>query len=54
VPFVDTSLYQNHILTVDFYDPFDKKTTPLPKNFPLSDDKGFTTLNFQLGLTYNF
>jgi opacity protein-like surface antigen len=54
VPFVDTSLYQNHILTVDFYNPFDTKTTPLPKNFPLSDDKGFTTLNFQLGLAYNF
>lgn len=53
VPFVDTSLYEKHILDVDFYDPFDN-VPPLPKNFPLSDDKGFTTLNFQLGLTYNF
>ncbi|HMG90660.1 MAG TPA: hypothetical protein VK589_11395 [Chryseolinea sp.] len=53
VPFVDTSLYENHILAVDSYNPFDK-VPPLPKNFPLSDDKGFTTLNFQLGLTYNF
>lgn len=53
VPFVDTSLYEKHTLTVDSYNPFDK-VPPLPKDFPLSDDKGFTTLNFQLGLTYNF
>ena len=53
VPFVDTSLYERHILEVDYYNPFDK-VPPLPKNFPLSEDKGFTTLNFQLGLTYNF
>lgn len=53
VPFVDTSLYEDHILDVEFYNEFDK-VPPLPKNFPLSDDKGFTTLNFQLGLTYNF
>jgi hypothetical protein len=53
VPFVDTSLYGKHTLDVDSYNPFDK-VLPLPKNFPLSDDKGFTTLNFQLGLTYNF
>jgi hypothetical protein len=53
VPFVDTSLYQKHVLEVEFYNPFDK-VPPLPKNFPLSEDKGFTTLNFQLGLTYNF
>jgi len=53
VPFVDTSLYEDHTLDVDFYNPFDK-VPPLPKNFPLSEDKGFTTLNFQLGLTYNF
>jgi len=53
VPFVDTSLYGKHTLTVESYNPFDK-VPPLPKNFPLSDDKGFTTLNFQLGLTYNF
>jgi len=53
VPFVDTSLYEKHILEVDYYNPFDK-VPPLPKNFPLSEDKGFTTLNFQLGLTYNF
>ena len=53
VPFVDTSLYQKHVLDVESYNAFDK-VPPLPKNFPLSDDKGFTTLNFQLGLTYNF
>jgi hypothetical protein len=55
VPFVDTSLYGKHVLAVDQYDPFDDSVPPpLPKNFPLSDDKGFTTLNFQLGLAYNF
>lgn len=53
VPFVDTSLYEKHTLPVESYNEFDK-VPPLPKNFPLSDDKGFTTLNFQLGLTYNF
>lgn len=53
VPFVDTSLYEKHTLDVESYNEFDK-VPPLPKNFPLSDDKGFTTLNFQLGLTYNF
>jgi hypothetical protein len=53
VPFVDTSLYEKHTLDVQSYNEFDK-VPPLPKNFPLSDDKGFTTLNFQLGLTYNF
>lgn len=54
VPFVDTSRYKDPIMKVDFYDPFDETALPLPKDFPLSDDKGFTTLNFQLGLTYNF
>jgi len=52
VPFIDTSLYQTRVLEQEDYNPFDDY--PLPKDFPLSTDKGFTALNFQLGLTYNF
>jgi len=50
--FVDPTLYEKHLLDLDLYDPFDK-VPPLLKNVPLSDDKVFTTLNFQPGLTYN-
>ncbi|HEY5919855.1 MAG TPA: hypothetical protein VIU13_20695 [Chryseolinea sp.] len=52
-PFFDTSMYEKHILEVDFYVSFDKVTS-LPKNVPLFDDKTFNTLNFQPGLKYNF
>lgn len=50
--FVDLSLHEKDILDLDHYDPF-VKVPPLLKNVPLSDDKVFTTLNFQPGLTYN-
>ena len=43
LPYVDTSLYQTH--TIQEY---------RNDSFPLSRDKGFSTLNFQLGLCYNF
>ena len=43
VPFVDTSLYQKH--TMQEY---------LNPNFPLSTQKGFSTFNLQMGLSYNF
>jgi hypothetical protein len=43
MPFVDTSLYQTHTLA-----------EYLSKDFPLSSSKGFSTLNFQFGLAYNF
>lgn len=52
VPFVDTSLHQTRILEVENFNPFDDY--PLPENFPLSTEKGFTSFNFQLGLSYNF
>jgi len=52
IPFVDTSLYQKRILEKEYYNPF--VDYPMPKDFPLSKDKGFTSLNFQLGLAYNF
>ncbi|MBA4055775.1 MAG: hypothetical protein C0490_13750 [Marivirga sp.] len=52
VPFVDTALYQKRVLEKDEFNPFDDY--PLSADYPISHDKGFTTWNFQLGITYNF
>lgn len=52
LPFVDTSLYQERVLEEPYYNPYEDY--PMPANFPLSDNTAFLTLNFRLGLSYNF